>query len=368
VCFTLVALVLGWQALMGHGTLGPEVMLDADPLYAGPNAGKAPIAPPADPTPITLDLPRDLAVARGFWAGRLDHWNPRAGAGAPLWAELGGPFFPLKLPFYLIPTRWMYHVFLLLRLVFAALGTYALARGHGLGFTSAIAAGIVFELCDFVLYQVPFGVYSNTFVLPWVALAAEALSRRANPRSVVAAALALGIALAAGHAGIATICLGAFVASILGDAAAIRYRGRPIGATLLCAGAAIALGLALAAPTLLPTAHLIGIGTSYKNAAVGENVRASILGESRMLMPQLWLPQLGGGGLFGPFTLGLAAIGVFAGGRAPRCGASLRSGCSSARHRRCSTRSRTCRSFGCCFPCTPTRWSRCRPRSPSVTV
>src|SRR5262249_9416753 len=98
-CLVLVALALAWTrpALVGRPALGPEVELDTDAMFrTGP--------PPAralwdDAAPIVLDYPRDLQVARGVRAGRLDAWNPLVGCGAPLWAEQGGPFFPLKLPF-----------------------------------------------------------------------------------------------------------------------------------------------------------------------------------------------------------------------------------------------------------------------------
>jgi len=88
-CCTLVAVALTGPALLGRAALGPDSVLDTDALY---RIGPAPPPPPTnDFTPIYYDLPRDLAVARGFRAGRLDTWNPLVGFGAPLWAEQGAP-------------------------------------------------------------------------------------------------------------------------------------------------------------------------------------------------------------------------------------------------------------------------------------
>src|SRR5262249_10571023 len=109
-CFSIVAVVLTGPALVGRSALGPESILDWDPLL---RTQPVPPFPPAiDCTPILLHFPKDLSFARGLHGGRVDAWNPLAGCGMPLWAEQSGPFFPLKLPFYVAPSRQSYDLFL----------------------------------------------------------------------------------------------------------------------------------------------------------------------------------------------------------------------------------------------------------------
>src|SRR5690348_16431687 len=107
--FGFLALAVAGPAIVGPLSLGPESVLDAQPLY---RTGPPPPPPPLnDLTRAYLDLPRDLRLAGGLWRGRLERWEPLSGCGAPLWAEQGGPFFPLKLAFYLMPSRRGYDVF-----------------------------------------------------------------------------------------------------------------------------------------------------------------------------------------------------------------------------------------------------------------
>jgi hypothetical protein len=325
-CFPLITVVLGWPILCGRAALGPASMLDFDPLYGSLRSLSAPLPTMGDPTPIALDWPRELAIARGVQQGRLDLWNPLAACGTPLWAELGGPFFPLKLPFYLFPSRITYEACLLLRLAFAGLGAYLLGRQRGLTMVGAIAAGVGFELSGFLIYQVPFAVYSNTFVLPWVLLGAKILARRRSATAAVGTAVLIGLAASAGHGGIALLLVGAFVVAILAHGAALRESPRTARSCLLWGGIALVLGLALAAPALLPTAELLSLATSYKGERIGESVRSGMLSSWRVLLPiSLFLPGFSDPlAALGVLPLAAASIGLLAGGLdAPLIGVGL---------------------------------------------
>jgi hypothetical protein len=291
-------------------------MLDFDPLFGSVHSLTDTLPTMGDPTPIALDWPRDLAIARGLRQGRVDLWNPLAACGTPLWAELGGPFFPLKLPFYVLPSRTAYEAFLLLRLAFAGLGAYLLARARSLTTLGAITAGITFELCGFLIPQVRFGVYSGAFVLPWVVLGAEMLARRPSARACVGAAALIGVGASAGHAGIAVLLVGAFVVSTLAHAAGLRHSPRVARSCLVWGSVALLLGLSLAAPTLLPTAELMSVATSYKVESIGVSSRATMLSGWRVLLPVvLFLPRLADGlATLGVLPVALAAIGMLAGG------------------------------------------------------
>jgi hypothetical protein len=127
-CGVLAILLLG-PAMAGRVSVAPEGVLDYDPLYRDRRDVRVPGG--GDFTLPLVDLPRDLVVAQAVGSGRLPMWNPLSACGAPLWAEQGGPFFPLKLPFYLSPSKGSYAVFLCLRLIVAGVGAWALARYRG---------------------------------------------------------------------------------------------------------------------------------------------------------------------------------------------------------------------------------------------
>jgi hypothetical protein len=292
--FTVLALALTGPALLGLAALGPDAALDVDPLYS---QGPRPRLPRFnDFTPICLDLPRDLAFARGLHAGRVDHWNPLTGAGAPLWAEQGGPFFPLKLPFYLAPSPWTYDVFRALRLIAAGLGAFLLARRRGLPLVPALAAGALFEVSGILVAQLAFGASSPTYVLPWALLGAEAIAAGGGGRSIAGAALALGVAASAGHPSLGIIVLTGFSVAIAGHAL-VRWR-RPTRAAAIaaCGLLAFVFGLALAAPTVLPLVELLGVGRSYKGTVTGAAFQNLALDQAQRMLPVA---------LFAPATLDL---------------------------------------------------------------
>jgi hypothetical protein len=264
-----------------------------------------------DPTPIALDWPRDVAIASGFHAGRLDHWNPLAGCGAPLWAEQGGPFFPLKLAFYASPSREMYNLFLAMRAALAALGAYLLARQRGLRFAGALAAGVTFELCGPLIYQLRFGVYSNTFVLPWVVLVSEILAARRTAAALALAAVILGLAGSAGHPSLAFLAFGAFAVAMATRAALAWRQPRTLLVTCGLAAAAGLLGAALAAPTLLPLVELMRIGSTYKTDPTFQPMG---LDGGRLIFPFMLFGSGWSGSALGVFTVVAAMTGVVTGG------------------------------------------------------
>jgi hypothetical protein len=282
-CYVLIALLLTAPALVGRGSFGADTLLDWDPLYT---TGSLPPLPTIyDYSPIVLDYPRDLAFARGLHAGRLDLWNPLVAYGTPLWAEQGGPFFPLELPFYVFPTRETYHLFLALRLVLAGFGAFALGRANGLSAIGAFGAGACFELSGASVAHLAFGSASATYVLPWVVLGATALARRPAFTPAAGAAAALGLAGHGGHPTLALLGFAAFGAAVAGHAIGSWRRPRAAFAIGAWACVAVLVGLGLAAPKLLPLAELSSVGHTYKHEADGEHIRETILSQARQSLP-----------------------------------------------------------------------------------
>ena len=264
---SLAALLVTGPALLGRVVLLPETLLARDRLL-----GQSPDAPAPhmnDFAGFACDYVHDRAIAGGLHAGRIDQWNPFTGAGAPLWAEQGGPFFPLKLPFWLLPGRTTFDLFLGLRLLFAGLGAYALARVRGLDAAGAWVAAIGFELSGALLAPCAFGNASPLYVLPWLILGAQRLADEPRQRRVGAAALALGLAAHGGHPTLIALVLLAFAVALAGYVAPDWRRPRRVALRLAAGATALGIGLALAAPVLLPLIELAQLGVSYKHRSPG---------------------------------------------------------------------------------------------------
>jgi len=298
-CLTLLAIVVTLRVWLGWSTLQPQRWFDFDPLY---RTADVPFPPTVgDFTSIVVDVPRDLTVARQLHEGRLAHWNPLSACGAPLWAEQGGPFFPLKLPFYLVPSLWSYDLFLVSRLVVAGLGAYGLARCRGLPPLASLVAGATFELSGSMYEVTPYGATSALCMLPWVVLGAAMVARRPGGPAAVAAGVSLGVAGTGGHPGLILLVYGAYAAALLGHLLTHRRSGAAAAATAAWGTLAALIGLALAAPSLLPLAELSVAGSSYKLTPAGDSAWDLALAISRHGLPFA---------LFAPSVLAFASRGL----------------------------------------------------------
>jgi hypothetical protein len=267
--YVVVALLLCSDAIFGGAALGPDAELDRHPPFGHETAAEPTIFD--DITFIYLDYPRNLTIARGLQAGRLDLWNPLSGCGAPLWAEQGGPFFPLKLLFYLHPTPATLRLFIVLRLAIAALGAYALARSRGLGAVGAFGAGLLFELSGVMVAQLGFATSSAICMTPWALLGAQSLANRGTPRSVAGCAIALGITGLSGHPGINLLVLSAFLVAIGGHLVSYARKAQSVRRLIGQSAVALVLGAALMAPSILPLVELRAEGRTYKHSEIGES-------------------------------------------------------------------------------------------------
>jgi hypothetical protein len=289
--YVLLMLLVAAPAICGYTTLGPDSILDYDLLYRTATQPAGLVL--SDRTPTVLDLPRDLFLARQLRSGNIAAWNPLSAAGAPLWAEQGGPFFPLRLPLYLLPSLAGYKLFLCLRLIAAGLGAYLLARYRGLTHWPAMVAGAAFELCGALIEAFGFSAASAQCVLPWVILAAARTARQPDRRAAVLTAVALGTAALGGHPTVTLTVFIAFAAAVAAHAAGAWRQPRRAAAIGACSAAAVVLGLAVAAPSLLPLAELMALAESYKDNGYGGLAWEQSLQQSRhSILPALFAPHL----------------------------------------------------------------------------
>ncbi len=247
----------------------------------------------SDRTPATVDIPRDLTLARWLHEGYWPQWNPLSAAGAPLWAEQTGPLFPLRLPLYLFPSLAAHKLFLCLRLIAAGLGAYLLARYRKLLHWPAIGAGIAFELSGALVEGFPFSASSAQCMLPWVLLGAAAIARRRDGRAAVGAIVALAITANSGHPTVILIVFLAFAAATAGHVASAWRQPRAAGTIAVWSAATGVLALGLGAPTLLPLAELTLHAQAYKYRPAGGIAWAQALAQSRAsVAPALLAPHV----------------------------------------------------------------------------
>lgn len=302
-------------ALFGDRSLGPEFLLDGDPFYTD---GVVPKAPPIfDPTRYYYDLPRDYAAADGLHHGRIDLWNPRIGLGRPLWSEGGALLFPAKIPFYLSPSRRSYDVATALRLVIAGVGAFLLARRRGLAPLPALAAGSLFELSGAILSTLQLGVMTPSCLLPWLLLGAAAIAQHRRLVAAGATALAIAITASSGHPMLVVVVFVGFGAAVIGHVLS-RWR-QPLVALHVGVLAALAtvLGLAIAAPAVLPVLEAQDVGRLYKETKIYRTqlgwyrvqIRAAL--PISLFAPAMLQPLREPLSIAFPYTLFTPAVGLF---------------------------------------------------------
>jgi hypothetical protein len=266
--YCMIAVSLTCPALLGQGSITPEGYLDKDLLYG--ELTEAKLRPFQDATPIVLELGRARAVASGLSQRRIDTWNPWSGAGAPLWAEQGGPFFPTNLIYYLYPHHATLMASLTARLVIAALGMFFLVRALEIHPLNALFVGALFEYSGILAAELPFANSSATYLLPWALLGAHMLCTKPGPGAVGVAGLALGIASLGGHPSFILLTYLGFGAWLLGEWAHKRPKLNELKGLVILAIAVGLIAILIAAVGLLPFLELVVHGQSYKNAQISE--------------------------------------------------------------------------------------------------
>ena len=216
--------------------------------------------------------------AEGLAEGRLPLWCPDLGTGYPLLADgqVGALYPPNLLLYSVLPLSAALNWELLLHLALAGAFAGMLARQMGAGRIGSALAAIVYGLCGFFLVHLK---HANMIVAgAWFPLILLLLARHSDRRRIgtlVLLALAVGFLCLGGHPQVVynDLLLAGFWCAFLVARAARRPReegGGARDAVRLGGGIllATALGVALAAPQLLPTWELKGLGP--RNAGLSE--------------------------------------------------------------------------------------------------
>lgn len=282
--YMLIAWFWLGDAVLGSAAVIPESFIEHARPFRAAVQTDLPEQSFSDVTPVISDYPLGMLFARGLVAGRLDLWNPWSGCGMPLWAEQGGPFFPLYLPFYLSPQRATFNLALILKVVAFALGGFVLARKLGLPFLFALVVGALLELSGMTPSLLSFASPMALALVPWAVWAGLSVAQPQRSFDVAAATLVVALAFHSGHPASIALAALAFVCGLLGGgAAAVRsLRPKRVAARLAFV---VGVGLSLAAPKLLPTAELIAHGSTYKTTKKGRSSFESDAKVSRKSLP-----------------------------------------------------------------------------------
>ena len=222
--------------------------------------------------PLLQFYPWQRMAAEYYQAGQLPLWNPLAGSGAPLAANLQtGAFYPLNFLYLLLPTEYAMGYTAVLHVILAGLFMYAYLRTMKLAPLAALIGALAFEMNGFLVARA--GFLSVTAAVPWLAAwlwRAEKLHEAASSRqsSVVSRqssvvsnalwlALVVGLGVLAGHAqtaayGLVLVAL-YFVWRTFSNRSSLRLSA---ARSLMLFAVALLLGLSLAAIQLFPAAEL----------------------------------------------------------------------------------------------------------------
>lgn len=231
-----------------RGALLPALLAALPLLAFAPALWEGRLLGPGDGA--ALHFPLRVTAWRAWRGGDLPEWNPGIFLGTPLLAAYRpGVLFPLMLPLALLPPFTAFQLLVLLSLSLSAVLSFLYVKrlgGEGVG---AYFAGLSFALGPYLV-----GHLDDTAtvvaapVLLLLLLAAEAQLARGGPARAAALAVSFALLLLAGSPE-ADRAGAALLAGRLLVAGMSRAARPPLRETLL----AVAAGLLLAAPQLVPT-------------------------------------------------------------------------------------------------------------------
>jgi hypothetical protein len=184
-------------------------------------------------------------------------WNPHIMAGRPYLADAQSAVLsPFSVPAYVLPLWKALGVMAALKLFVASFGMYLFGRVLGMRFAGALLAGVVFAFGTFFVVWLAWPLTNIFPLIPYLLLVTELLIRRPGPLPVAGLAALVGLQFLGGHPEtsfhviVVTTLWFAFRTLL-----AWRQGGRERSALVrptVAYGAAILLGTALAAITLVP--------------------------------------------------------------------------------------------------------------------
>ncbi|MDO5295659.1 MAG: YfhO family protein [bacterium] len=168
---------------------------------------------------LELNIPRRILAAEAVRDGELPLWEPKLGNGLPLLAEgQAALFYPTTVPLCLAFSHTQAsNLNILLTLLTALLGSYALHRAYGLRTVPALLGSLAFGLGGIFIFRLKhLNMIQVMAWLPWSFLALRAYWLTSRHRYLILLILSWALQLLAGHPHVCYIC---WLASFLYGAA-----------------------------------------------------------------------------------------------------------------------------------------------------
>ena len=231
--------------------------------------------------PLQL-LPWEFEVRRAYGEWRLPLWSDLLDGGSSPWVNpQAAVLSPIAMLARMFPIEHSLLGALAVKVLVAFEGVWLLARRLGAGRWAAGLAGAGFALSGAIMAWALFPMSSAAAWAPWLAVAVVLLFRRPTGRRVAVTGVILACLLLAGHPE-TELAAGLFAAFC---GLCFRRRRRPFLPRLGAAAGAMVLGLALAAPHVLPFLKVL----PETQRAVRSAERAAAPDEARGWFPKLLL-------------------------------------------------------------------------------
>jgi hypothetical protein len=256
--------------------------------------------------------PYHVLAARILADGHLPLWNPYVFSGIPLLGDgQTAMFYPPNWLFLFLPGETALNLVVLLQFSIGGVGMFLFARALGLWRVPAYTAGLAYMFCGALSARVVhLSIMSGAALAPAVLACVDRLfesSGRSTARWLGATSVALACQLLAGHPQVPVytalaVALYALVRTVerVTSGGGLRRAASPIGLV----AAAYALGCALAAVQLVPWAELARLSVRAAGTPYEFVFRTSMAGVDWLLF------------LF-PYLLGAHESSVFASGPFP---------------------------------------------------
>ncbi|MCL4395441.1 MAG: YfhO family protein [Chloroflexi bacterium] len=221
--------------------------------------------------------PLNRLASRMWKAGQLPLWNPYAGLGVPLAANMqSGAFYPLSLLTALAPDNlwvWVSDALTLLGFLTAGLFTFLFLRSIGVGPPGAAGSAAAYMFCGYLLYFLGTADWRVDVLVPLLVFGSERLYARRSRGSglLVAAGVMLSITAGMPEASLFALLVAGlyYVYRAFAAGLASRQTIRDSAVALLPFAAAAGLGIALSAYLTIPFVEYLRLSWNSHPPGVG---------------------------------------------------------------------------------------------------
>ncbi len=165
------------------------------------SAPREPLQVPANIGDVVTSFYPFRAIAADAVRNReIPLWNPYMLSGTPLLASAQSAiFYPLTIPFYVLPTAMAWGLVSALKVLLVILFTAAFVRRVGGTTTGAVTAAVLFAFCGFLTAWQAQAMYDAAIALPFICLAVFRLHEQPSTGNVILASIAFAMPVLAGH-------------------------------------------------------------------------------------------------------------------------------------------------------------------------